>query len=167
MWTSSDLQMMPPLMEESEAKLKNLLMGVKVCTRVFSVMSDPSTPGTAACQSPLSMEFSSQEYWSGFPFLSTGDLPNPGIEPMSPAFACKFFITVPPEDERREWKSWLKLKIHKMKIMAPGPITSWQIDGEIVEIVTDFILGGSKITADSDCMKLKDTYSLEKKLWPI
>ena len=38
-----------------------------------------------------------------------------------------------------------------MKIMAPGPITSWQIDGEIVEIVTDFISGGSKITADGDC----------------
>ena len=101
-WTSSDLQMMPPLMAESEAELKNLLMRVKVCTYVFSVMSDSATPWTTACQSPLSMEFSRQEYWSGFPFLSTGDLPNPGIEPMSPAFTCKFFITVPPEDERRE-----------------------------------------------------------------
>ena len=45
----------------------------------------------------------------------------------------------------------LKLNIQKTKIMASGPITSWQIDGETVEIVADFILGGSKITADGDC----------------
>ena len=48
-------------------------------------------------------------------------------------------------------KVGLKLNIQKTKIMASGPITSWQIDGEIVETVSDFILGGSKITADSDC----------------
>ena len=48
-------------------------------------------------------------------------------------------------------KVGLKLNIEKMKIMASGPITSWQIDGETVETVTDFILGGSKITADGDC----------------
>ena len=48
-------------------------------------------------------------------------------------------------------KVGLKLNIQKMKIMASGPITSWQIDGEAVETVTDFILGGSKITADGDC----------------
>ena len=50
--------------------------------------------------------------------------------------------------------------------MASSPITSWQIDGETVETVTDFILGGSKITADGDCslIKLNDAYSLEGKL---
>ena len=48
-------------------------------------------------------------------------------------------------------KLGLKLNIQKTKIMAPGPITSWQIDGETVETVTDFILGGSKITADGGC----------------
>ena len=48
-------------------------------------------------------------------------------------------------------KVGLKLKIQKMKIMASGPITSWQIDGETMETVTDFILGGFKITADDDC----------------
>ena len=48
-------------------------------------------------------------------------------------------------------KIGLKLSIQKTKIMASGPITSWQIDGETVEIVADFILGGSKITADGDC----------------
>ena len=48
-------------------------------------------------------------------------------------------------------KVGLKLNIQKTKIMASGPITSWQIDGETVETVTDFILGGSKLTADGDC----------------
>ena len=48
-------------------------------------------------------------------------------------------------------KAGLKLNIHKTKIMASSPITSWQIDGKTVETVTDFILGGSKITADGDC----------------
>ena len=48
-------------------------------------------------------------------------------------------------------KVGLKLNIQKTKIMASGPITSWQIDGETVETVSNFILGGSKITADSDC----------------
>ena len=48
-------------------------------------------------------------------------------------------------------KVGLKLNIQQMKIMASGPITSWEIDGETVETVADFILGGSKITADSDC----------------
>ena len=52
--------------------------------------------------------------------------------------------------EERE-KIGLKLNIQKTKIMASGPITSWQIDGETVETVSDFILGGSKITADGDC----------------
>ena len=62
-------------------------------------------------------------------------------------------------------KVGLKLNIQKMKIMASGPITSWQIDGEIVETVSDFIFGGSKITADGDCShELKDAYSLEEKL---
>ena len=78
--------------------------------------------------------------------------------------------------ESEEWKSLLmkvkeqsekvglKLKIQKTKIMASGPITSWQIDGETVETVADFIFLGSKITADGDCsheikrhLKLKDT----------
>ena len=58
-------------------------------------------------------------------------------------------------------KGGLKLNIQKTKIMASGPITSWQIDGETMEIVTDFIFLGSKITA---VMKLEDTCSLEEKL---
>ena len=62
-------------------------------------------------------------------------------------------------------KASLKLNIQKTMIMASGPITSWQIHGEIRKTVTDFIFLGSKITADGDCtMKLKDTCSLEGKL---
>ena len=72
------------------------------------------------------------------------------------------------EGKRGEWKSeCLKLSIQKTKIMASGPITSWQIDGETVEAVADFIFLGSKITADGDCShEIKDTFSLEEKLWP-
>ena len=62
-------------------------------------------------------------------------------------------------------KVGLKLNIQKTKITASGPITSWEIDGETVETVADFIFLGSKITADGDCaMKLKDAYSLEGKI---
>ena len=57
-----------------------------------------------------------------------------------------------------------KLKLNILKIMASGPTTSWQIDGETVETLADFTLLGSKITADGDCSKLKDTCSLERKL---
>ena len=64
-------------------------------------------------------------------------------------------------------KDGLKLNIQKTKIMASSPITSWEIDGETVETVSDFIFLGSKITSDGDwAMKLKDTYSLEGKLRP-
>ena len=55
------------------------------------------------------------------------------------------------EDERGEYKSWLKLNIQNLKIMASSPIFCWQIDGKTMEIVTDFVFLGSKITADGDC----------------
>ena len=61
-------------------------------------------------------------------------------------------------------KVGLKPNIQKTKIMSSGPITSWEIDGETVETVTDFILGGSKITADGDCSHEIKKRSLEKKL---
>ena len=70
------------------------------------------------------------------------------------------------ESESGEWKSWLKLNIQKTKIMASGPITSWEIDGETVETVSDFIFGGSKITEDGDCSLEIKRHSLEGKLWP-
>ena len=72
-----------------------------------------------------------------------------------------FLMKVKEESE----KVGLKLNIQKTKIMASSPITSWQIDGETVETVSDFIFLGSKITADGDCShEIKDSYSLEEKL---
>ena len=64
-------------------------------------------------------------------------------------------------------KVGFKLNIQKTKIMVSGPITSWEIDGETVETVSDFIFLDSRITADGDLsQKLKEAYSLEGKLWP-
>ena len=74
-----------------------------------------------------------------------------------------FLMKVKEENE----KAGLKLNIQKTKIMASGPITSWQIDVETIETVTDFILGGSKsLQMVIAAMKLKDAYFLEGKLWP-
>ena len=66
---------------------------------------------------------------------------------MTETKELKSLLKVKEESE----KAGLKLNIQKMKITASGPITSWQIDGETMKTVTDFILGGSKITADGDC----------------
>ena len=63
-------------------------------------------------------------------------------------------------------KVGLKFHIQKTKMMASGPITSWQIDGETVQTVADFILGGSQITADGDRSHEIKRHSLEGKLWP-
>ena len=64
-------------------------------------------------------------------------------------------------------KVGLKLNIQETKIMASGPITSWEVDVETVETVSDFIFLSSKITEDGDCShEIKNTYSLEEKLWP-
>ena len=63
-------------------------------------------------------------------------------------------------------KVGLKLNIQKTKIMASSPITSWEIDEETVETVSEFILGGSKITSDGDCSHEIKRHSLEGKLWP-
>ena len=74
-----------------------------------------------------------------------------------------FLMKVKVESE----KVGLKLNIQKTKMMASGPITSWEIDGETVETVSDFILGGSKFTADGDCShEIKRHLLLEEKLWP-
>ena len=94
-------------------------MKVKSLSRVRLL----ATPWTVAYQAPPSMGFSRQEYWSGLPFPS---------------------LKVKEESE----KVGLKLNIQKTKIMACDPITSWPIDGETMEIVTDLIFFGSKITAD-------------------
>ena len=72
-------------------------------------------------------------------------------------------MKVKEESEKVGWK----LNIQKTKIMAYGPITSWEIDGETVETVSDFIFGGSKITADGDCShEIKRHLLLGRKIWP-
>ena len=72
-------------------------------------------------------------------------------------------MKVKEESEKAGWK----LNVRKTKIMASAPITPWQIDGETMETVTDFIFLGSKITADGDCShEIKRRFSLEEKLWP-
>ena len=76
---------------------------------------------------------------------------------------CSFDLHFSNNNEESE-KDCLKLNIQKTKIMAFGPITSWQIDKETVETVADFILGGSKITADGDCSNEIKRHSLEGKL---
>ena len=70
-----------------------------MCVLVCSVVSDSATPWTVAHQASLSMEFSRQEFWSRLPFPPPGDLPDPGIKPVtlsSPALASRFFTTMPP-----------------------------------------------------------------------
>ena len=65
---------------------------------------------------------------------------------------------------KEEWKSWLKIQTQNMKIMEFGPIISWQVDGERVETMIEFILGGSKITADGDCsLEIKRSLLLRRK----
>ena len=64
--------------------------GYFACVLSLIVLSNSATPWTAAHQAPLSMEFSRQEYWSGLPFSTPGDLPDPGIEPVSPALQADF-----------------------------------------------------------------------------
>ena len=108
------------------------------------------------------MGFSRQEYRSGLPFPSPGDLPDPGIEPRSPAFHADTLTSDPPgklqkvksllmKVKEEQEKAGLKHNIQKTKVLASGPITSWQIDGETMETVRDVIILGSKITADGDC----------------
>ena len=141
------------LMAESEVKLLS-------CVWLFA------TPWTTAYQAPPSMEFSRQEYWSGLPFPSSGDLPDPGIKAGCPALQADALPSEPPKTllmklKVESEKVDLKLNIQKMKIMASGPVTSWKIDEETMETVSDFILGVSKITADGDC-----SHEIKKALTP-
>ena len=84
---------------------------------------------------------------------------------MTPPLWQKAEKTKEPLDESESEKVGLKLNIQKTKIVASSPITSWEIDGETMEAVTDFIFWGSEITADGDCShEIKDAYSLKEKL---
>ena len=94
-----------------------------------------------------------------------GEISLTSVVQMTPPLWQKEKGTKEALDERGECKSWLKTQIQKTKIMASGPITSWQIDGETVKTARGFIFLGSKITMDSDCNhEIKDTCFLEEKL---
>ena len=105
-------------------------------------------------------------YWSGLPFPSPGDLPDPGIEPRSPALQADSLPSEPPgksmKVKQKSEKVGLKLNSQKTKIMASRPLTSWQTDGETV---ADLIWGAPKsLQMVTAAMKLKDAYSLEENL---
>ena len=88
--------------------LSLLSQGLAKSLCVFSRVWLFVTPWTGACQAPLSMEFSRQEYWRGLPFPTPGDLPDPGVEPrslVSPALAGRFFTTVSPGKLLARWLS--------------------------------------------------------------
>ena len=110
-------------------------MKVKSESEVTQSCSTLSDLWTAAYQAPPSMGFSRHEYWRGVPL--------PSLEEELKSLLIKV-----KEDSE---KVGLNLNIQKTKIMASGLITSWEIDGETVETVSDFIFWGSKITADVDC----------------
>ena len=89
-------------------------MCVCVCVCVSrSVMSNSAVSWTVACQAPLSMEFSRQEYWQGWPFSSPGDLPNPGIKPKSLAFFRQIFYHLSPQGHPCKILSYLKYHLSK------------------------------------------------------
>ena len=100
-----------------------------------------------AHQAPLSLEFSSQGSWSRLPCPPPRDLPDSGIERT----LVSYVFCIGRQDFYFSEKVGLKLSIQKTKIIASGPITSWQKDGEKMETVRDLIFLGSKITADGDC----------------
>ena len=93
----------------------DVCMCVCVCVRTLScsvVSYSFVTPWTMARQAPLSVGFPRQEYWSGLPLPNPGDLPNPGIEPMSlasPAFVGRFFTTAPPGKPHMIWRTFTLL----------------------------------------------------------
>ena len=85
---------------------------------------------------------------------------------MTPPSGRKWRRAKKPLVKEESEKVFLKLNIQKTKTMASSPITLWEIDGETVETVSDFILRGSKITTDGDCIHEIKRFSLEEKLWP-
>ena len=97
--------------EEFHIRTFNILRKLTHCMCACVLSHVSVTPGTVAHQVPLSMGFSRQEYWSGLPFLTPGDLPNPGIEPVSPTLAGGFFTT------RATWEAQLMHYLFSWKLL--------------------------------------------------
>ena len=96
-------------------KIDNIVSGGG-CSLVAKSYLTLATPWTVARQAPLSMGFTRQDYWSGLPFLSPGDLPNTGIEPASPALAGGFFTTKPSGNPRELFSWTLRLWLNLLSI---------------------------------------------------
>ena len=119
-------------MERSSWSMILLLLFSRCRVHLFA------TPWTVACQAPLSMAFLRQEYWSGLPFPSPGDLPSPGIEPASPALTGRFFTPEPPGKPQSmtlaflisfPWENWKDLRLYSLRKVTEGNPTwarSWQ-----------------------------------------
>ena len=89
-------QNVPILAKHTNSILKECMISQHICAQLLSCVRLFATPCPVARQAPLSMEFSRQESWRGLPFSSPRDLPDPGIEPESPALVGRFFTTEPP-----------------------------------------------------------------------
>ena len=107
--------------QSSESKMNLFRIPVLVC-RIsrFSHVRLFVTPWTAAHQSPLSMGFSRQEYWSGLPFPSPGDLPDPGIEPVSPALEADALTSEPPGKPRMAYNQQIKFVWMAWEVRVQG-----------------------------------------------
>ena len=108
-YLKTDLLVTSPVRTHERAWVVN---GPSINSESHSVVSKFfATPWTIACQAPLSMEFSRQEYWSGLPFPSPGDLPDPGIEPRSPALQADSLPSEPPRNPNKfPNPNWVPLK---------------------------------------------------------
>ena len=128
-------------------------VSVCVCVCVFSYVWLFATPWTVACQAPLSMEFSRHEYWSGLPFPSSGDLPDPGLEPVSLAFlslAGRFFTTAPLRSPRI-WEYDILLGWPKVRSDFPARshrktwmyflVNPIQDKGDFADVIKNFKVG--------------------------
>ena len=155
-------------MAESEEELKSLLMKVKEESEKVGLKLHIQKKKIIASGSITSWEILG---WKKHKLESRllGEISITSDMQMMPPYGRKWRILKEPldETERGEWQSWLKAQHSENKDHGSGPITSWEIDGETVETVAKFILGGSKsLQMVIAAMKLKDAYSLEGKLWP-
>ena len=135
-WTEAagELQSMGSQRVRHDLVAKHALMSYTICIHAQSLsrLQLFATPWTIACQAPLSMGFSRQEYWSGLSFPSPGDHPDPGIEPASlasPALASRFFATAPPGKPSVRiheliWRLFIYWNATQQRLMVwPAPVS--------------------------------------------
>ena len=116
-----------------------------MCVLSHSVVSDSATPWTVAYQAPVSMGFPGQEHWSGLPFPTPGGLSDPGIEPVSPAFAGRFFTTELPGKprpgivpSRKHFRAVFILTDCKSEVEGKMDMLLWSIIAKYLRKLEDF-----------------------------